>query len=51
VAGIFIVLMILFSGFIQPYNQISYGWDWFYWLNPVAWILKAVTVNQWKSSR
>ena len=50
-AGVCIVLMVLFSGFIQPKSQISYGWEWFYWLNPVAWVLKAITVNQFASSR
>ena len=51
IAGIIIVIMILFSGFIQPKSLISNGWIWFYYLNPVAWALKAVTVNEFKSSR
>lgn len=50
VGGICIVLCVLFSGFILPANQISDGWIWFYWLNPVSWVLKAVSVNQFLSS-
>jgi ABC-type multidrug transport system fused ATPase/permease subunit len=51
IAGIIIVIMVLFSGFIQPKALISDGWSWFYWMNPVAWALKAVTVNEFKSEK
>lgn len=47
--GIFIVMNVLFSGFIQPKNVISDGWIWFYWICPLAWALKAVTVNEYKA--
>lgn len=50
VAGILIIIMVLFSGFIQPKALIPPGWIWFYWLNPLAYALKAVTVNELKSS-
>jgi ABC-type multidrug transport system fused ATPase/permease subunit len=51
ICGISIVIMILFSGFIQPKALIPPGWSWFYWINPVAWALKAVTINEFKSSK
>jgi ABC-type multidrug transport system fused ATPase/permease subunit len=51
VGGIMIVLMILFSGFIQPKSEISYGWEWFYWINPISWALRSVTINQFKAAR
>lgn len=50
-AGVTLVLMALFSGFIQPKSVIVKGWVWFYWLNPLAWGLKAVTLNQYKAPR
>jgi ABC-type lipoprotein export system ATPase subunit/ABC-type multidrug transport system permease subunit len=50
IAGIVVVLMVLFSGFIQPKSQISYGWVWFYWINPTSWALSAVTINEFKST-
>lgn len=50
VGGVLIVLCVLFSGFILPASQISDGWIWFYWINPVSWVLKGVTVNQFLSS-
>ncbi len=43
--------MVLFSGFIQPKALISYGWVWFYWMNPMAWALKAVTINEFSSPK
>jgi hypothetical protein len=51
IAGIILVVMILFSGFIQPKALISDGWVWFYWMNPVAWALKAVTINEFASPK
>lgn len=51
IVGIALVIMVLFSGFIQPKTLISDGWIWFYWLNPIAWALKSVTVNEFISSK
>jgi ABC-type multidrug transport system permease subunit len=45
-AGITTVLMVLFSGFITPAKNIPPGWIWFYWINPIAYVLKGVTVNE-----
>lgn len=49
--GILLVVAVLFSGFIQPKAVISNGWIWFYWLNPLAWALKAVTINEFTSPK
>eukprot|EP00981_Chlorochromonas_danica_P006281 scaffold1352_cov387-Ochromonas_danica.AAC.1 len=51
VCGVALTLCVLFSGFIQPKSVISDGWIWFYWINPLAWALKAVTVNEYASSK
>jgi ABC-type multidrug transport system permease subunit len=29
IAGIIVVLQVLFCGYIQPKSQISYGWEWY----------------------
>ena len=44
--GVYMVIMVLFSGYIIPYNGISDGWVWYYWINPLAYALKAVTINE-----
>lgn len=45
-AGVFNMLVVLFSGYIQPANQISDGWIGFYYVNPLGWSLQAVTINE-----
>ena len=47
-SGIMIMLFMLFSGFIQPKSLISDGWIWMYW---ISWGIKAVTINEFKSTK
>jgi hypothetical protein len=49
-SGVFLILMILFSGYIIPKSNIPPGWIWFYWINPIAYVLKAVLVNEFTAS-
>jgi hypothetical protein len=49
-AGVSLVLMVLFSGFIIPKSNIPPGWEWFYWINPIAYVLRSVTVNEFLAS-
>jgi ABC-type multidrug transport system ATPase subunit len=48
--GVYLVVMVLFSGYIIPKSGISDGWLWFYWINPLAYALKGVTVNEFLGS-
>ena len=48
--GVYLVVMVLFSGYIIPKNGISDGWIWFYWINPTAYALTGVTVNEFLGS-
>eukprot|EP01034_Spumella_vulgaris_P047486 gene47486-biopygen33849 len=45
-SGVSLILMVLFSGFIVPKSNIPAGWMWFYWINPMAYVLKAVTITE-----
>lgn len=51
VAALMVFAMVLFSGFIQPQNIIEDEWIWFYWMNPVAWSIMAVTINEYKAPK
>ena len=49
-AGVVLILMVLFSGYIIPKSNIPPGWIWFYWINPIAYVLRSVTVNEFLAS-
>jgi ABC-type multidrug transport system ATPase subunit len=51
VAGVFILLMIIFSGFIIAEDDMPGYWVWVFWLNPVAWALRAYTLLEFKSAK
>ena len=44
--GVSTTIFVLFSGFIIPKSSIPDGWIWFYYINPVAWALQSVTINE-----
>ncbi|KAL7685093.1 putative AAA+ ATPase domain, CDR ABC transporter, ABC transporter, G1 [Plasmopara halstedii] len=50
VAMMSIVFFILFAGFVVTKNQLPDYFIWFYWLNPISWCLRALAVNQYRSS-
>eukprot|EP01034_Spumella_vulgaris_P047559 gene47559-biopygen38386 len=49
VGGMVLIMTVLFGGFIIPKSGVPPGWEWFYWLDPLAHALKAVTVNEFLS--
>ncbi|KAK1434148.1 hypothetical protein QVD17_11066 [Tagetes erecta] len=48
-----IVLLIVFllGGFILPKTQIPNWWEWAYWLSPLSYIFKSITINEFLDSR
>ena len=30
-------------------SGISYGWKWFYYINPLSWALQSITINEYSS--
>ena len=51
VCALLLIPFILFSGFILPPAQIPDWWIWFYYINPVAYCLKAVFINEYTCPR
>ena len=49
ISGIFLILMVLFSSYIIPANSIPPWWIWFHYLNPIAYMLKALMINEFMS--
>lgn len=50
-AGVFIVLFIIFSGYIIARDDIPEAWKPVYWASPIAWGLRALLVNEFRSPR
>uniref|UniRef100_K3WZK7 ABC transporter domain-containing protein n=1 Tax=Globisporangium ultimum (strain ATCC 200006 / CBS 805.95 / DAOM BR144) TaxID=431595 RepID=K3WZK7_GLOUD len=45
-----ILIYIIFAGFIVTKSQIPDYFIWLYWISPVSWSLRALAVNQYRSS-
>ncbi|KAF0693770.1 Aste57867_15269 [Aphanomyces stellatus] len=48
-AGISVAFFLLFSGNIIKSDLIPTYWRWMYWLNPLAWALRSVMLNEFYS--
>ncbi|GAB9464973.1 Atp-binding protein [Globisporangium polare] len=48
-AMITVLFFVLFAGFIVAKSQMPDYFIWIYWINPIAWCLRAVAVNQYRS--
>ncbi|KAJ0450707.1 putative ABC-2 type transporter [Helianthus annuus] len=44
--SVVLLLIFLFGGFILPKTQIPNRWEWAYWLSPLLYIFKAITINE-----
>ncbi|RLN52010.1 hypothetical protein BBJ29_009265 [Phytophthora kernoviae] len=46
-----VLFYILFAGFVVTKGQIPDYFIWIYWINPIAWCVRALAVNQYRDSR
>ncbi|GAB9477459.1 Atp-binding protein, partial [Globisporangium polare] len=44
-----IMFFVIFAGFVVAKSQMPDYLIWIYWLNPIAWCMRAVAVNQYRS--
>ncbi|TMW58488.1 hypothetical protein Poli38472_010047 [Pythium oligandrum] len=49
-AMVCVLIFILFAGFVVPKEQIPDYLQWVYWLDPVAYAVRALAVSQYRSS-
>ncbi|CEG38885.1 atp-binding cassette superfamily [Plasmopara halstedii] len=49
VAMVTILFFVLFAGFIVAKSQMPDWLVWIYWIDPIAWCLRALAVNQYRS--
>ncbi|CAI5716007.1 unnamed protein product [Peronospora destructor] len=45
-----ILFFVVFAGFIVAKSQMPDWLVWIYWINPIAWCLRSLAVNQYRSS-
>ncbi|GMF40399.1 unnamed protein product [Phytophthora lilii] len=45
-----IAFFILFAGFVMTKSTMPGWFVWFYWINPIAWCLRALAVNQYRAT-
>ncbi|KAG7397091.1 hypothetical protein PHYBOEH_001242 [Phytophthora boehmeriae] len=50
IAAVSMLLFILFGGFVTTKEQIPDYLIWIYWINPIAWCVRALAVNQYRDS-
>lgn len=50
-AMVMIMLLVLFAGFIVSRGSIPIYLVWIYWLNPIAWSVRALAVLQYRSAQ
>ncbi|KAF1327269.1 Atp-binding protein, partial [Globisporangium splendens] len=50
VSMISILFFVLFAGFIISKDQLPDYVIWIYWLNPIAWCLRSLAVNQYRGA-
>jgi len=48
-AMVSVMLFVVFAGFVVPKSEIPGYFIWIYWLNPIAWCLRGVSVNQYRA--
>ncbi|KAK1422488.1 hypothetical protein QVD17_25633 [Tagetes erecta] len=49
--SVVLLLIFLLGGFILPKTQIPNWWEWAYWLSPLSYSFKAISINEFLDSR
>jgi len=50
ISSVSILLFILYGGFVITKDQIPDYLIWLYWINPIAWSVRALAVNQYRDA-
>ncbi|KAJ0890826.1 putative ABC-type xenobiotic transporter [Helianthus annuus] len=49
--SVVLLLIFLLGGFILPKNSIPNWWEWAYWVSPLSYIFKSITINEFLDPR
>ncbi|KAE9029175.1 ABC transporter G family member 36 [Phytophthora rubi] len=45
-----ILFFVVFAGFVVPKSEMPDYFIWIYWIDPIAWCLRGIAVNQYRSN-
>lgn len=49
-AMVTVLFFVLFAGFVMAKSEMPDYFVWIYWINPIAWCLRALAINQYRSA-
>ncbi|XP_076904317.1 ABC transporter G family member 35-like [Bidens hawaiensis] len=49
--AVILLLVFMLGGFILPKTKIPNAWEWAYWLSPLSYMFKCITINEFLDSR
>ena len=47
----FIIIFVIFGGFLLPYNEVPNWLIWVFWISPLSWSFRSIALNEYKSSQ
>ena len=47
----FIIIFVIFGGFLIPYNEVPDWLIWVFWISPLSWGFRSIALNEFKSSQ
>ena len=47
----FIIIFVIFGGFLIPYNQVPHWLIWVFWISPLSWGFRSIALNEYKASQ
>ena len=47
----FIIIFVIFGGFLIPYSEVPHWLVWVFWISPLSWSFRSIALNEYKSSQ
>ena len=47
----FIIIFVIFGGFLIPYNEVPNWLIWVFWISPLSWTFRSIALNEFKAAQ
>ena len=47
----FIIIFVIFGGFLIPYNEVPHWLIWVFWISPLSWGFRSIALNEFKAAQ